>query len=100
MGRAPPSSVDKLGVRSVFLNNTYVYNVDVSPPITSALEVALVIFAKNPEIKLIRDLEPSQGAKRSWDWSFTGSWLHIVHAMWGQSVSQWTEKPCLQAVVT
>lgn len=53
MGRALPSSVDKLGIRSVFLNDTYVYNMDVSPPITSALEVALVTFAKNPEIGLI-----------------------------------------------
>lgn len=53
MGRAPPSSVDKLGIRSVFLNDTYVYNMDVSPPVTLTLEVALVTFAKNPEIGLI-----------------------------------------------
>lgn len=33
----------------MFLKNTYVYNMEVSPPVCSALEVALVMFAKNPE---------------------------------------------------
>lgn len=37
----------------MFLKNTYVYNVDVSPPVGSALEVALVTFAKNLETSLI-----------------------------------------------
>lgn len=102
MGRAPSSSVDKLGVRSVFLNDTYVYNMHVSPPITSALEVALVTFAKNPEIRLISvTWNPVKEQRGHRTLLLLGpGCTKSVHPMRGQSVNQRTEKPCLQVVVT
>lgn len=101
MGRALPSSVDKLGIKSVFLNDTYVYNMDVSPPVTSALEVALVTFAKNPKIRLISVTWNPVKKQRGTGLLLLGpGCTKSVHAVRGQSVNQWTEKPCLQAVVT
>lgn len=65
----------------MFLKNTYVDNMDVSPPISSALEVALVTFAKNLETGLVFMAWKVVREQRSHG-TITGSWLHRVHAAW------------------
>lgn len=83
----------------MFLKNTYVYNVDVSPPVGSALEVALVTFAKNLETSLIFIIwnivrkQGSHGTGLS-----LGPGSQSTCSM-GQSVNQRTENPCLRPVV-
>lgn len=82
-------------IRPMFLKNTYVYNVDVSPPEGSALEVALVTFAKNLETSLIFiiwNIVRKQGSHGTGLSLSPGS--QSTCSM-GQSVNQRTENPCL-----
>lgn len=65
----------------MFLKNTYVYNVDVSPPVGSALEVALITFAKNLETSLIFiiwNIESKEAMELVYHWVL----VHRVHAAW------------------